>query len=115
MENQEPIRLNIQYGEENRSDSLKAYKAENELKKAVRKNIETIECHLHNKFKLPNKFIIKNLLADGSEEYSLIDAINSKLTNTKISVCLSTYDLYLEKGIEAAIEKLHLQSNLIII
>ena len=38
MEEVKPIKLNILYGEENRSESLKAYKVEGELKRAINYN-----------------------------------------------------------------------------
>lgn len=106
---------NIIYGEESRSNSLKAYKAENELKRAVIQHKDTIQDYLYKQHNIPSNFRLKSPESLEKEEYSLVDLINSKLTNSSISVCLNTYETYKEQGIEIAIEKLHLQSNLMII
>jgi predicted nucleotide-binding protein (sugar kinase/HSP70/actin superfamily) len=115
MQELQPIRTNIIYGEQNRSDSLKAYKAESELKKAIKTNKNSLEVYLKEKYEIPIVFKIKNYENDEKEEYSLLDIINSKLTNSNIATCLNTYEIYKEYGIERAIETLHLQSNLTII
>ncbi|MFA9239434.1 MAG: hypothetical protein ACEQSQ_06035 [Candidatus Paceibacteria bacterium] len=115
MNNLEPIKLNVIYGEESKTDSLKAYKAESILKKAVIQHKKSLENYFYNQYNIPNNFKLKLPESDEKEEYSLIDLINSKLTNASVSLCLDTFKIYQQKGIEIAIEKLHLQSNLTII
>lgn len=110
-----PIKTSILYGEENKIDSLKAYKAENQLKRAVNNNAQKIEDFFGFKYQLPLTFKLKKLESNEKEEFSLIEIINDKLTSSSSSVCLNTYEIYREKGIVAAIENLHLQSNLNII
>lgn len=115
MEELKPIKLNVLYGEENRTNKLKAYKAEGEMKRAVSNHKNSIEAFFESKHNLPKTFKVKNLGTTGEEDYSLIELINSKLTNASIQVCLNTYQVYKQCGIEYAIERLHLQSNLDII
>lgn len=115
MEDIQSIKLNIIYGEEDKSDSLKAYKAEGELRKAINNNKENIEQYLLGKYEIPASFSIKNLGEEGKEEYSLIDIINSKLINSSIKVTLDIHNVYKQYNIETAIERLHLHSNLNII
>ena len=109
------IKPSVIYGEENKIDSLKAYKAENQLKRAVNNNVQKIEDFLGFKYQLPTNFKVKKLESDEREEFSLIEIINDKLTSSSSSVCLETYEVYRERGIVAAVESLHLQSNLNII
>ena len=115
VEDIKPIKTSILYGEEKRIDSLKAYKAENQLKRAVNNNTQKIEDFFGFKYQLPTTFKLKKLESNDREEFSLIEIINDKLTSSSSSVCLDTYEIYREKGIVAAIENLHLQSNLNII
>lgn len=109
------IKVNVLYGEENRSNSLKAYKAEKELKRAVIQNKDRLEQFLSLQYKLPPVFMVKKLESDERDEYSLVDVINNKLTSSTASVCLDVYKIYQEHNIETAIERLHLQSNLNIV
>jgi len=115
MEELKGIKVNMIYGEENRTTSLKAYKAESELKREVKRKQFDIERYFYAKHRIP--IVVKVKLADSNEkeEYSLIELINSKLTNTTASVCLETYEIFKTQNIEKAIESLHLQSNLTII
>jgi hypothetical protein len=114
----EPINVNIQYGEENRKASLQAYKCENELKRAVAKKERAVIYHLFNKFQIPFQFDVK-ISEPGQEReveyFTILELINDKLTSVNANLCLSTYEIYKEQGIEKAIEELHLKSSLTII
>jgi len=115
VEDIKPIKTSILYGEEKRIDSLKAYKAENQLKRAVNNNTQKIEDFFGFKYHLPTSFKVKRLESDERDEFSLIEIINDKLTSSSSSVCLDTYEIYRERGLLAALEKLHLYSSLNII
>lgn len=112
MNEVKPIKVNVMYGEGNRSNALKAYKAENELKRAVAQNKKSIEDFFLEKHCIFPVYTFKKLESNEREDYSLIDIINSKLTNSSIVVTLDAYDVYKRCGIELAIERIHLQSNL---
>lgn len=112
MEDVKPIRVNVIYGEESRSDALRAYKAESELKRAVAQNKKKIEDFFLEKHCIFPVYTFKKLESNEKEDFSLIDIINSKLTNSSIVVTLDAYDVYKRCGIELAIERIHLQSNL---
>ena len=119
MNIKQPIQLEIHYGEENRKDSLKAYKCENELKRAVASKEVAVRFHLYNQFHIPFFYDVK-MTEPGdptpiTERFSLVELINSKLTSASVKLCLSTYEIYQKEGIEKAIANLHLQSSLTII
>lgn len=116
----EPISLQIHYGEgnETKRDSLLAYKYENELKREVAKKERAVRYHLFNKFDIPFEFDVK-VSEPGEkptlEHFSIIELINDKLTSINAKLCISTYKIYKEKGIEEAIANLHGISNLTLI
>ncbi len=106
------IKTHTLYGDGDRSDSLKAYKAEGALKRAVRQNKQRLEDYFYKNHDVLPVYKIKSLGSEEKESYTLIDMINSKLTNSSISTTLNIYEIYKEYGIELAIERIHLQSNL---
>lgn len=116
--NLEPISTQIFFGEENRSDSLKAYKYENELKREVNKNKMRLKYYLFNKYKIPFEHEVK-VSEPGekpiTERFTIIELINDKLTTINSKMCISTYEIYRTEGILKAIESLHNQTNLMII
>ena len=117
--NLQPIDLSIHYGEANHKDSLKAYKYENELKRVINKHRAIIGYHLNKEFNLPTNIIVK--VSDPgdpipiNETFNLIELINDKLISSDATVCISTYEIYRNKGILQAMSNLHLVSPLNII
>ena len=118
--NLEPIIPKMQYGGDNyNTNSLKAYKYEKEMKREVDRSKTLIKYHLNNRFSLPYFTQIK--VSDPgdpnpiTESFSLIELINDKLTSINASVCISTYEVYKEKGIVEAICYLHEYSPLTIV
>lgn len=116
----EPIELNIHYGEDKAYDknALKAYKCEKEMRRAVQENKNMVKYALYNKYQIPFNYEVK-VSEPGdpiiTEKFSIIELINDKLAFINSSVCLSTYEVYKEKGIVEAVCKLHEFSNLTII
>lgn len=114
----EPIQLQIHFGEETKKESLLAYKYENELKRAVAQKEQAIRYHLFNEFEIPFEFDVR-VSEPGEkpivEHFSIIELINDKLTSANAKVCISTYEVFKEQGIEKAIANLHKLSSLTII
>lgn len=116
----EPISTSVHYGEGTGYDknSLKAYKCENEMKRAVIENKNILKFHLNDRFSVPAYIEVK-VSEPGEtpiiEGFSLVELINDKLTSINSSICLSTYEVFREKGIVEAICYLHEYSPLTVI
>lgn len=113
IDNLKSIKISVIYGDENRNNSLKAYKAERELVKAINSNRENIEKFFNKKYNISTTFKHKKLESTEKEEYSLIELINNKLINSNVSITLNTYDIYKENGIEEAVDQLYFKSIII--
>ncbi len=116
----EPITLQVHFGDGSGFDknALKAYKYENELKREVNNNKNRIRHYLFNKFGIAFEHEVK-VSEPGEapviERFTITELINDKLTSVNSKTCLSTYEIFKEKGILEAVASLHLQSNLTII
>ncbi len=113
MKELKSIKPNITYGDENKTNSLKAYKAEREISKALVSNKETIEKFFYDNHNIFPDFLIKKLESLEKESYSLIELINDRLVSSNITVTLDTYDIYKNNGIEQAASYLYFKSNII--
>lgn len=116
----EPIALQLYFGDGNKYDrtALRAYKCENELKKAIKDNKNKVKYYLYNRHGIPFNYEVK-VSEPGEtpiiEQFTIMELINDKLTSCDSKTCLSTYEIYRKKGILEAMSALHLQSNLTII
>lgn len=98
--------------------SLKAYKCERELKRAVKERQGYINGYLYGMFNIKDKVMVK--VSEPKEEpvyetFTTGELIESKLTGLNPSLTINIYEIYKEKGIEEAIINLHKLSSLTII
>lgn len=105
-------------GEEFDKTSLRAYKCEKELKKAVKEREPFINGFLYGMFNIKDTVTVK--VSEPKEEpvyetFTTTELIDSKLTGLNPSLTINIYEIYKEKGIEEAIINLHNLSSLTIV